>query len=96
MMQDEAHQFCIVEVGRDHCVQVPIAAAVCIMAMSFAVSRYGFQGWQQSLCVLRRQANRSLSCTIVGAARLRPRSAHTERKSMAGYLPVRWPSGLLQ
>ena len=57
MMQDDTHQFCIVEVSSEHCVQVPIATAVCIMVMGFAVSRNGFQGWQQSLCFLRRQAD---------------------------------------
>ncbi len=37
-MQDETDQLCIVEVSSEHCLQVRIAAAVCMMVMGFAVS----------------------------------------------------------
>ena len=69
MMQDETHQFCIVEVSGEHCVQVPVAAIICMMVMGFAVSRDGFERWQQSLCVLRRQAYMSRSCLLLGQTR---------------------------
>ena len=64
MMQNETHQLCVVEVCSEHFIQVPIAAVVCMVVMGFAVSRDGFQGWQQSLCVLRRQTYVSQRCKV--------------------------------